>query len=256
MYDNIPIDFARVDNKLAAAQMDIGESSNVAQIGLSYSYNQFGKGYEDYIVMLAIDAQISIDSAKKCYDVDIHSEIKRLKNVMDVKQNGYPVFFAGIRPDLRSKVNPKIQCPMNCVYKMKNKQVKYTNIIPNTEFFIKHENTFPERKSRRVEKLIEDYSLEFYIQIQNDEPDWFLLRSDYEDLIAELRSMTLSKNYLGLMAWLIDRALMITPDIRRKKDILQSKLSKNRSLLLKVLYDINPKTFKKCFKNAVTQRPM
>ena len=139
---------------------------------------------------------------------------------------------------------------------MKNKQVKYTNIIPNTEFFIKHENVFPERKSRRVEKLIEDYSLEFYIQMQSDEPDWFLLRSDYEDLIAELRSMTLSKNYLGLMAWLIDRALMITPDIRRKKDVLQSKLSKNRSLLLKVLYDINPKTFKKCFKNAVTQIPM
>lgn len=137
---------------------------------------------------------------------------------------------------------------MNCVYKMKNKQVKYTNIIPNTEFFIKHENTFPERKSRRVEKLIEDYSLEFYIQMQSDEPDWFLLRSDYEDLIAELRSMTLSKNYLGLMAWLIDRALMITPSVRRNKDNIQTKLTKNRSLLLKVLYDINPKTFKKCFK--------
>ena len=236
--------------------MDIGESSNVAQIGLSYSYNPFGNSFEDYIVQLAIAAQLSIDSAKKCYDVDIHAEIQRLKNLMNVKQNGYPAFFAGIRPDLRNKVNPKIQCPMNCVYKMKNKQVKYTNIIPNTEFFIKHENMFPERKSRRVEKLIEDYSLEFYIQIQSDEPDWFLLRSDYEDLIAELRSMTLSKNYLGLMAWLIDRALMITPDIRRKKDVLQSKLSKNRSLLLKVLYDINPKTFKKCFKNAVTQTTM
>ena len=38
-YTNSPIDFAWVDNNLAASQRAIGESSNLAQIALSYSYN-------------------------------------------------------------------------------------------------------------------------------------------------------------------------------------------------------------------------
>ncbi len=251
IYNNTPIDFAKVDNKLAAAQLDIGESSNVAQIALSYSYNNFNDKAEDYITILATLAQVAIDSSKRTFDVDVHSEIQRIKQELNIRSIGYPAFFAGIRPDLRSKVNPNIQCPMNCVYKMKNKSVKVDNVIDNAEFFIPHSNPLTTRKSKQVEKLIEDYSLEVFRMHVNDDTtsaDYFLLRSDYEDLLDALRRVTLSKNYIGLMSWLINRALMITPGIQNQRDSVNTKLSKNRPLLLKILYDMSPKNFKKCFK--------
>lgn len=251
IYNNTLRDFAVVDNKLAAAQLDIGESSNVAQIGLSYSYNDMD-GTADRVATLAVLAQCAIDNAKRSFDIDIHSEIQRIKQELNIKSIGYPAFFAGIRPDLRSKVNPNIQCPMNCVYKIRNKSIKDKNVIDNAEFFIPHPNLLTTRKSKQVEKLIEDYSLEvFRMHVADDvtSSDYFLLRTDYEDLLEALRRITLSKNYLGLMSWLINRALMITPGIQKQKESVNTKLSKNRPLLLKILYDMNPKTFKKCFKS-------
>ena len=250
-YNNTLIDFAKVDNKLAAAQLDIGESSNVAQIGLSYSYNNLGQEYERYIDLLAVYAQISIDNAKKSFDVDIRSEIQRIKDEMNVKSIGYPAFFAGIRPDLRSKINPNIDCPMNHVYNIKNKRMPNNETIPMKEFFIPHENKLTKHKSYKIEKLIENYSLEimnFNMEDPNDHSQYLLLRSDYDDLINELKRITMPEKYIGMMSWLINRALIITPNIKGKKDVIDTKLSKNRSILLKILYDLNPKTFKKCFK--------
>ena len=253
MYNNTPIDFAKADNKLAAAQLDIGESSNVAQIGLSYTYNEFGHDYHEYVALLSVYAQLSIDSAKKCYDVDIHAEIQRLKQEMNIKSIGYPAFFAGIRPDLRNKVNPNIVCPMNCVYKMKNKTVRTDNIISNSEFFISHKNPVKYKTSRQIEKMIENYSLELFrtrLDDETDTGDYLLLRSDYDDLINDLRRVTISKNYMGLMSWLINRSLLVTPQIQGHRDKIDTKLSKNRPILLKILWDMSPKNFKKCFKKG------
>ena len=196
--------------------------------------------------------QCAIDNAKRSYDVDVRSEIQRIKTEMNVRSIGYPAFFAGIRPDLRSKINPNINCPMNKVYGIKNKRISNRNTIPMVEFFVPHENKTTKRKSRKVEKLIEDFSLEAFeynIKENHDGSEYLLLRSDYDDLLNNLRRITISENYIGLMSWLINRAFVITNGVKGKQDVLDTKLSKNRSLLLKILYDINPKTFKKCFKN-------
>lgn len=252
IYNNTPEDFALVDNKLAAAQLDIGESSNVAQIGLSYTYNDLGNKIDDYVNMLAVIAQVCIDNAKKSFDIDNHAEIRRIKQELNIKSIGYPAFFAGIRPDLRKKVNPNIICPMNCVYKMKNKYVYTDDVIPNNEFFIYHKNRVDYKRSKRVEKMIEDYSLEVFLMRVSDDmdpSDYLLLRTDYDDLLQALRQTPLSRNYLGLTSWLINRALMINPNTKSHKGSVNTKLSKNRPLLLKILYDMNPKNFKKCFKS-------
>ena len=47
-------DFAKVDNALASAQLAIGESSNLAQLCLSYTYNFKDKKYNDYVCILAV----------------------------------------------------------------------------------------------------------------------------------------------------------------------------------------------------------
>ena len=48
------------------------------------------------------------------------------------------------------------------------------------------------------------------------------------------------------MSWLLDRAFAITSDVSRNKK-LNTRLNKNRSLLIKILYETSPKTFLKCF---------
>lgn len=50
-------DFATVDNKLAAANSAIGESSNLAQLALTYSYNYPDKKYLDAVNILAVLAR-------------------------------------------------------------------------------------------------------------------------------------------------------------------------------------------------------
>lgn len=253
IYNNNLLEFATVDNKLSSAQMDIGESSNVAQIGLSYTYNHFGKDYIDYVALLSIYAQISIDKAKKTYDIDIHSEIQRLKDEMNIREFGYPAFFAGINPQKRSKVNPNIICPMNKIYAMKNKQMPTQNIKPISEFFINHKNTETRKTSEKVEQFIEKYIKEYMcyeIKQEHTNEEYLILRNDYDELIKELRKLTLSGKYIGLMSWLINRAFAITPGVQRNKGKMQSLLSKNRSILLKTLYDLNQKSFKKCFQTG------
>lgn len=262
VYDNTMSDFAEMDNKLAAAQLDIGESSNIAQIGLSYTYNCFNNEYDDYIAILAVLAQAAIDNAKRTFDVNIRDEIRRIKDEMNVDTIGYPSFFGGIKPEVRNKINPNIDCPMNRVYRFKSKKVSWGEPIPMKDFFVNHDNTLSKRKSYKVEKLIEDFSIELNnyniwfngdkSQIYSSTDDYLLLRSDYDELISRIKGITLSSNYLGLMSWLLNRALLITPNVKGKQEKLESKLNKNRSLLVKVLYDINPKTFKKCFKNEPT----
>lgn len=49
--------YAEIDNKLAKSQRAIGESSNLAQMALTYSYNFADTKYEDYVSILSVLAQ-------------------------------------------------------------------------------------------------------------------------------------------------------------------------------------------------------
>ena len=101
--------------------------------------------------------------------------------------------------------------------------------------------------------MISKYSIALYINntLDINEYDSFqnylLLRSDFDELVNTIRCMNISDNYIGLMSWLIDRAFEITPDVSRNK-MLKTNLGTNKSLLLKILYEINPKCFLRCFK--------
>lgn len=147
---------------------------------------------------------------------------------------------------------------MNAVHSLTVGRSEYKNdVIPISDFFIKHDNCETQRKSKAIEKLIEKYNLKV-IEYQKDErknkekdqSDYLLLRSDYEDMLEEIRRISMPNKYIGLMSWLINRCFAMTPDITRNRDKIQSKLSKNRPLLLKILYDLNPKMFLKCFKSV------
>lgn len=253
IYDSSMHSFAVVDNALSASQTDIGESSNLAQLCLSYSYSFEDQKYDDAVCILSVLAQAAIDSAKKRFVIDVTSEIKRIKQLVNVKGNGYPLFWLSIRRGFNPKlINKKIMCPMNVLYgyslpKLETK----TPAIPFSEFFVPHKSPTDRNLAKKVEAYIQKYSIklnEYNMNTERSYDDYLLLRYDYDELISDIRDVSISKNSVGLVSWLINRAFMVTPQLNSNRGMINSKLHKNKSLLLKTLYDVNPKVFLSCFR--------
>lgn len=305
-YDNTLLSHAIVDNKLAQAQMAIGGSSNLAQVSITYSYNFDDQKYKDYVCILSVLAQVAIDNAKRTFDIDLESEIYRIKVDMCVSKYKYPTFWLNIRKDFNKKhdelkkylkdinelkivpkevkngektmeefltklksdikkkdrINRSLKCPMNYLCDLKlTKQRNENSTLSMNHFFNKYELETNRRQSKKVEELIEKYSLDLYddwhskvgTELEEDALDEnsLLLRSDFDQLIDDIKKIYISKNYVGLMSWLIDRAFGISQQVQNHSHLADRKTNENKALLLKVLYDINPQNVLQIFsKNA------
>lgn len=244
-YDNTPENFALIDNNLAAAQKAIGESSNLAQICLTYSYNDPNPKIKNYVDILAVIAQVSIDQAKRKYDIDIAQEIQLIKQDIDVVKNGYPLFWLVIRKGFnRQKINPRLRCPMNYIYNLRNNYVASPDtVIDFTDMFTDVAEELPTNVSRGVAHLIQKYSIQlghYNINSETNNERYLLLRADFDELIETIRHTTLPNKYTGLMMALLRQCFDAdVPD--------DYNLHKNRSLLLKTLYDVNKDAFLHCF---------
>ena len=234
-------DYAYVDNLLSASQTDIGESSNLAQIAQSYASSYNNPIYDDYVSVLSVLAQVAIDSSKRRFDCDVTSDIKRIKSEMNVKDNKYPLFWLSIKRDFnKNNINKNINCPMNYLYNLKFENYRNElSTLPMSYFFNKFELKDDKRNCKRVEEFIQKYSLELYNYNTNNTDDYILLRSDFDKMLNDISKINISKNYLGMMSWLVDRCFIITPYIKNKESKLKTTIQKNKSLLIKVLYDIN-----------------
>lgn len=251
-YHNTMDDFALIDNKLAASQLAIGESSNLAQLCLTYTYNSSDIKYENYVCILSVLAQCAIDNAKRQFDIDLDGEIKRIKKDMDIKSHKYPSFWLVIKRDFKkSNINHSLKCPMNYLYDLKLHETHSNKkALPMSYFFIKHKLKDDRKKCKKVEELIKNFSLKLFESSRKSnitESTYILLRSDFDDLINNIRKLYISKNYIGLMSWLLDRAFFITPQIQKNHHTIKSTIRSNKSILLKTLYEVNSDALLECF---------
>ena len=278
IYDNSLQSFAMIDNKLAASQANIGGSSNLAQICQSYSYSFPDKKYKDYTCILAVLAQNAIDSAKKSSVVDLDVEIDLIRKDMDIPLNGYPIFWKSIkrRNDRRNGLkldkltdkqiekrnamyNEEIACPMNSLYNADlSGYADTTKTYPMKKFFKYFEFKNGRTKSQKVRQLIDNYAIRILSYNKDNDLDdnengdnYLLLRDDFDQLISDLRQISFNKNTIGLMSYLIDHAFLIKPETKRNKKQFGDNLYKNKSLLLKVLYGLNPELLLKCFSKNI-----
>ena len=248
-YTNSMADYALIDNNLSHSQLAIGESSNLAQLALTYTYNYDDQKYKDYVCILSVLAQVSIDSAKRRYDIDIANEIRRIKRDMNIQEYGYPKFWLNIRSGFnKDKINYDLSCPMNELSNVRFKGVSVKKgILPISHFLNKYEIKGSRRGSRKVEKIIEKYSLELLASQFSDEDEYLLLRSDFDEMIEDIKRVHISKQYLSLMSWLIQRSFLLTPQAYNS----HSQTHRNKSILLKTLYEVNPSCLLQVFsKNA------
>lgn len=219
--------------------------------------------------------QLAIDSAKRSFDVDIPAEINRIKQDMEIGKNGLPFFWQITKKDKRKartdeirtkrakenkekiikRINKDLTCPMNFIYSMQLK--KYKSDIPTQptkDFIVRHRLEGHRKMAKKVEQLIEKYSFKVHA-IETHDDMWYdnndlLLMDDFEGLISDIRNSNMSGKYVGLMSWLIDRAFHISEQTKNSR----TKLDKNRPLLLKTLYEVNPKSFLRCFKGSAAQK--
>lgn len=260
-YNNTLDDFAAMDNALANSQLDIGESSNLAQLAQTYACNFEDPKFDNYVAILSILAQAAIDSAKRRFDINIADEIKLIKENMDIKKNKYPKFWRSIKRGFNSNnINSELHCPMNSLQEIKPGYSKTKkNTIPIGNFLEKPDFNENRRRCKRVEEMIEKYSISLYetavVDLKiNGGHDWdryLLLRSDFDDLINDIRRLKISKNYKQLVYWLINRAFLIEADVRRNRGTISRTTDKNKSLLLKILYEVNTDVFLSCFKKTL-----
>ena len=263
--------YAKIDNTLSHAQGAIGLSSNLAQFAQTYMYNFKDQKYKDYVCILSVLAQAAIDNAKRTFDVDIMSEIERIKEDMNVEKNGLPIFWKHIKdykakindPKFNTeKINKKLKCPMNYLMDLKFEHFKSTeSTLPMSYFFQKFELTEDRRRCRKIEELIENYSIDLFIynatpninytDFGYTDEEKVSLEIDFNDLLNDIKGIYISKTYLGLMSWLIDRAFCITPTMKSNKNITKNNTSKNKSLLIKILYDINSNNLLQCFSKNI-----
>ena len=250
-YNRSMDEYALSDNNLANSQLDIGLSSNLAQIARTYSCNFDDEKYVDYVCILSVLAQVAIDNAKRRFDIDLGDEIKRIQKDLDIKTNLYPSFWLLIKKNFKKdNINEELKCPMNYLYNLDLSEFhNSTSTLPMSHFFNKFEMSNNIRTCRKVEDLIAKYSLSLYDINSGDseDNDYLLLRKDFDNLILDIQKIKISKNYLGLFSWMIDRAFKILPGSLRNQKSISSVLNKNKPLLLKTLYEVNSSNLLKCF---------
>lgn len=128
-------DYAEMDNQISDAQESIETSTDTAQLALSYYYDggMESKELEDCFIILSVIGQISIDLAKKCFDIDVVREINRIRNLPCMRRKEIPQFFASNKKSrndkkFEGKEIKSMNCPMDVMAEIISERViKYAD---------------------------------------------------------------------------------------------------------------------------------
>lgn len=269
-YDNTPEVFAEIDDKIAAAKTITGESSNLAQLCLTYSYNfpEQKEKYENLLCILSVLAQIAIDNAKKNFKINLISETSRIRKEMDIPKYGYPSFWKQINIEKKASINNTLHCPMNEIAEYSFEAASHVKRIDMDYFFQKYsldKKTFDNFKdsAKKIEKEIDEFKHKLFNFNANEknnrdnDESYSLLNMDYEELKLELKDKNVTKGDIGkwLTSKIIDKAFHISEKTSSKKTTKDEKEErKQRVCVLKILYDINKENVLWCFSKNMTEK--
>lgn len=261
--------YAAMDNKISSAQSAIGESSNLAQLALSYYYDGGGvnKDLEDVFIICSVLAQCAIDSAKRTFEVDLGSEINRIRQLpcMNNRTVKYPRFYAEEQKDkLRhakrtvtkeefeklEEQTGRMNCPMDILAEIIDSGVddlrsgkvsvkdKRQKIDLDSLWNFTKNDVMDSKKKNGIENIIDDYYKE----------------------TKKLDSK--SDDYDKRMAQLLDEYLAKLTDKYINKDMMQALLygsfgdSAFHEKVLIILYNYNKDVFLSCFAKELQKQRM
>ena len=246
-YDNTPEEYAKLDNLLAKSQRGIGESSNLAQLALTYYWTKPDQEYYDNFVILSVLAQIIIDSSKRLYEVDAVSEIERIKKMpCMIKEKDFPEFMRYTRSDtdretLNMRISQTYTCPMNHLQEWLTKIQNATtsDCTPTEEFLLKPEGKPNHTQMTRIVELVaefDDYYRENYMNFSN--PDFF---ENFETVFDEFTKNVAKVKIRNLVTinTIIRLALGLTPKTSGIKELSMAHCRR----LLNTMYKNDRKRF-------------
>lgn len=288
-YDNTPEEYARMDNKLAKSRRGIGESSNLAQLAMTYYWTDIEKhvngSFErkelyDNFVILSVLAQLIIDSSKREYEVDALAEIDRIKrmscmNPLDangykkdfplfmkytktvpVTKNGKELPFEAIaegKNKIKNRINKDLICPMNYLQIHLNKiqGMSTAAAIPTEDFFIKMLGKSNDRQVSKIVKLAKEYDA--YVKVAcHSLSDEDVMREFVERTEAFYDSVAKVKiGNLVTINRIIEIALGLNTVTNNGKTFKHLNAPKYCRLLLKALYKACPDKFLANFYGSV-----
>lgn len=276
-YKNTIKEYARMDNKFAKSRIGIGESSNLAQLAMTYYWTEPTRELYNNFVILSVLAQVIIDGCKREYEVDALDEIKRIKklNCMNrfieienddgsiVKQKmDFPEFMRYTRKisytkngkeiekdiinEQKNRLNNRICsdliCPMNALQIVLDDipPIPSNNTIPTEEFIV---NVKGSTNKRQMAKIIE-YAKELDLLSKNNmsEQDIIIYSERFEIILLDLKKMKISTP--KTMNRLIIAALNIKTAGRKSKAFGYTRN------LLNLLFNMNEEAFLKNFKKC------
>lgn len=217
-YENTKLAYADMDNKFAKSRMSIGESSNLAQLAMTYYWtNPDNKELYDNFVILSVLAQVAIDSCKREYEVDPITEIERIKcmdcmnltkevlsdegEIKKIKydlpefmkytkevkhtKNGKEISYEEIkekRDKIKNRINKKLTCPMNWLQDVLDNIQMSSNetAIPTERFFIKMDGLGNNRQMTKIRNLVEEYDVFIKNTLLSEDDDELLYDSVVE----------------------------------------------------------------------------
>ena len=239
-------DYAKMDNNISDAQESIGTSTDTAQLALSYYYDgsMQDEKLKECFIILSVIGQISIDLAKKEFDIDVVKEINRIRNLPCMQNKIIPKFFADTKKsrnnkEYKDKNIQSMQCPMDIMGKIIEENViKYSpgreNHIPLRDFFVKHKGIGNRYKKNRVIEESRKYNKYIkFLESQNDLNESVLYQLKGKAMMQFLNRVSKNLEYETVMQ-LIDYA---TKD--ENKDI--------RATVLNFLFRHYKKEFMNCF---------
>ena len=241
-------DYAKMDNAIAAAQTSIGVSTDLAQMALSYYYDGDMKTEElkNVFIVLSVIGQISIDLAKKNFDIDVVKEIRRIKQ-LECMKGIVPEFMANAKKIKNPKKKyeegmvKKLNCPMDIMAEIIDEKVdKYAERVGrialrklfNTELV---RTRVDDRKIKKLLELAKGYD-EAMKKIRTD----YNLSED-DSLYYELMNSVLKKTLQKCGSKNIDQnvAMCLVRIATCESDI--------QTTILNLLYEECPDLLLKCF---------
>lgn len=172
-YNDTMEDMVLIDNTLAKSKYDIGLSSNLAQLAMSWYWKDTdNKELADIVCILSVLAQVAIDSSKRLFKVNVANEINRISKLpcMQVKTedglNAKPYFWQYIKdfkekqPKTKINYNPKIEIneeyikdkTEEVVEKYKNK-IKKEKIENDEQKYINEKTKAKKDKNNKIKDL-------------------------------------------------------------------------------------------------------
>lgn len=268
IYKNDSESYALMDSKISSAQMSIGYSSNLAQMALSYYYDEYYRTnvksdeLEDVFSICAILAQCAIDSAKRIFSVNVKGELTRIRNMKCMREyceevneeneekvryvQKVPLFYAENQKSRGNKeenyVVDVFKCPMQLLYdiikdgtdrQIPSKTADIDDVLYWGSNMIKAANLIRKNKGKQLKKIlniVKQYSEEVKTFNANEE-EYFQKRSmAFSGCMKEIYRYTIDQEF---MIYLIHLAF-------NNGDICDN--------LLIALYNYDKNMFLKCFK--------